>query len=181
MAHKVIAECVDKRTGKRYLPGPNSFFPADDPDQVQRLVRAGCLRFVADDDMSVDDQANAALARDEAERLIAGFEQEVDDARRRRDEALAAIETEVIGARQAADAEIAKINEALQQAGAAKEEETSMDPAATQRQQINEDGLFDKTVDDLRALAKAESIDLSGAHRKDEIVAAIRAARAKAA
>ncbi|WAP67223.1 hypothetical protein [Jiella pelagia] len=180
MAYKVIAECVDRRTGQRYLPGPQSFFPADDPDQVDRLERAGCLRRVADEDLSRDEEAAAALAKSDAARMIAGFEQEVADARRRRDETLAAIETEVIGARQAADAEIARINEIRQQSGSTDTEEKTMDPAAVQRQQINEDKLFDSTVEELRALAKDEDIDLSGASRKDEIVAAIRAARAKA-
>ncbi|MGN6585801.1 MAG: hypothetical protein ACTHJV_19070 [Rhizobiaceae bacterium] len=38
----VLAECVDKRSGKRYVAG-EEFDPAPDIDQAKRLIAAGCL------------------------------------------------------------------------------------------------------------------------------------------
>jgi colicin import membrane protein len=38
----VLAECVDARSGKRFLPG-DVFDPAPAVEQAQRLVKAGCL------------------------------------------------------------------------------------------------------------------------------------------
>lgn len=38
----VLAECVDKRSGKRYVAG-EEFDPAPDVDQAKRLIKAGCL------------------------------------------------------------------------------------------------------------------------------------------
>ena len=110
MAHKVIAECVDRRSGKRFHPG-DWFLPAPDEDQEERLGAARCIKVVDDAEMAWD-----------------------------------------IG-------------------------NTVDDPAGKARQQINEDGLFDQTVDALKAIAVEESIDLGEAKRKDEIVAAIRSAR----
>jgi hypothetical protein len=52
------------------------------------------------------------------------------------------------------------------------------DGAAIARDQINNDGLFDQTVDGLKEIAEKETIDLGDATRKADIVAAIRAARA---
>jgi len=45
MAYKVIAECVDSRTGKRYFAG-DVFKPDPDADQAARLIKAGCLEEV---------------------------------------------------------------------------------------------------------------------------------------
>jgi predicted nucleic acid-binding Zn-ribbon protein len=53
------------------------------------------------------------------------------------------------------------------------------DTAATVRDQINKDGLFDLSVDELKVLAESESIDLGEASEKDAIVTAIRTSRAK--
>ncbi|WP_018390916.1 Rho termination factor N-terminal domain-containing protein [Ancylobacter sp. FA202] len=39
---KVIAEFVDKRNGRRYLPGAE-IDPPLDQDQIDRLMKAGCL------------------------------------------------------------------------------------------------------------------------------------------
>lgn len=39
---KIIAEFVDKRNGKRYLPG-DEIDPPLDQDQVERLMKAKCL------------------------------------------------------------------------------------------------------------------------------------------
>jgi hypothetical protein len=52
------------------------------------------------------------------------------------------------------------------------------DRAAIQRDQLNNDGLFDNTVAELREIAAAERINLGDATKKADIVAAIRAARA---
>jgi hypothetical protein len=42
---KVIAEFVDCRNGKRYLPGAgDTIDPALDAEQAERLKKAGCLR-----------------------------------------------------------------------------------------------------------------------------------------
>lgn len=38
----VLAECVDIRSGKRFVPG-DEFKPAPERRQAERLVRAGCL------------------------------------------------------------------------------------------------------------------------------------------
>jgi hypothetical protein len=45
MANKdltVLAECVDIRSGKRFVKG-QEFNPAPTPDQAARLIKAGCL------------------------------------------------------------------------------------------------------------------------------------------
>lgn len=52
-----------------------------------------------------------------------------------------------------------------------------VDPAAKTRDQLNNDGLFDKTLPQLQKLAKGEKVDLGDATTKPDIVAAIRAAR----
>jgi len=53
-----------------------------------------------------------------------------------------------------------------------------VDPAAQARDQINNDGLFDKKPAELKALAKAEKVDIKGLNETSAIVAAIREARA---
>ncbi|MCR5874370.1 Rho termination factor N-terminal domain-containing protein [Phenylobacterium sp. J426] len=97
MALKIINEFVDYRSGKRYAPG-DKIEPALEAEQIERLVKANCLR-----------------------------------------------ETEGGG-------------------GA---------PA--------EDDLSSKTVDELKALAEAEGIDLAGATKKADIVAAVETALAERA
>lgn len=57
----VIAECVDARSDKRYLPG--STFPDPDADQAERLIAAGCLATEKPDGF---DALAAALAGDAA-------------------------------------------------------------------------------------------------------------------
>lgn len=54
------------------------------------------------------------------------------------------------------------------------------DQAAKARDQINNDGLFDETVDALKEIADKEAVDLNGVTKKADIVAAIRAKRAAA-
>lgn len=42
MSYRVIAECVDARTGARFLPG-DMFEPQPQPEQAERLIRAGAI------------------------------------------------------------------------------------------------------------------------------------------
>lgn len=171
MTLKVISECVDRRTGKRYAVGDS--FPAQDLEQVDRLIRAGCLRQGSSEtgggQGTTDD---VAAKREEAASELAAIDETIAAARRRRDEELAAIENDIAEARAAANARISE----LQQEQSTMTQQT--DPAAIVRAQINEDGLFEKTVAELRDIAEAEGIDLGDARRKEEVVAGIRASRA---
>ena len=45
MPYKVISECVDARTGKRFFPGDT--FPEPTKDQAERLVKAKCIEEVS--------------------------------------------------------------------------------------------------------------------------------------
>ncbi|AZN72004.1 hypothetical protein D5400_12605 [Georhizobium profundi] len=56
-------------------------------------------------------------------------------------------------------------------------EKAEIEGAAVSRDQLNNDELFDRTVDELKKLADDEKIDLGEATKKADIVAAIRAAR----
>lgn len=47
MRYLVISACADVRTGHEFEPGDE--FPAPTPEQVERLVKAGCLRAVEGD------------------------------------------------------------------------------------------------------------------------------------
>lgn len=81
MPYKVIAECIDARSGKRYFPGED--FPAPDKDQVERLVKARCIEEVS--------AAEAKrLAKDAADRAKA----EAEEARKARVAALEAMTDE---------------------------------------------------------------------------------------
>lgn len=63
----------------------------------------------------------------------------------------------------------------------ARERERDLaDPADIVRRQLNEDGLFDETIEKLKEIAVAEKVDLTSATKKADIVAAIRATRAAA-
>lgn len=53
----VIAECVDERDGKRFLPG--DMFPSPTKKQAERLTRAGCLADEAPDLEQLVADANA--------------------------------------------------------------------------------------------------------------------------
>lgn len=71
----VLAECVDRRTGKRFRLG-DIFDPVPTPEQAKRLIIAGCLprnaydvamdadraREVAEDDTLTQAQTNADAA-----------------------------------------------------------------------------------------------------------------------
>ena len=65
--------------------------------------------------------------------------------------------------------------ERLEKSGCIRE---GRDGAAIQRDQINNDGLFDRTIVDLKSIATTEGVDIGDATRKDQIVAALRVARA---
>ena len=69
MSFKVIAECVDERTGRRYFPG-DTFDPPPSEEQAERLGRAGCVR-VSDEPASrvPEDMSDAELV-DELVRLF---------------------------------------------------------------------------------------------------------------
>lgn len=54
------------------------------------------------------------------------------------------------------------------------------DQAAKTRDQINNDGLFDKTPAELKDIATTEEVDLGGVSKKADVIAAIRAKRAAA-
>ncbi|HTV69801.1 MAG TPA: hypothetical protein VMF90_14800 [Rhizobiaceae bacterium] len=61
---------------------------------------------------------------------------------------------------------------------AASQRTGKIDQAGVARTQVNEDGLFEETIASLTDIATAEKIDLGGATKKADIIAAIRTARA---
>ncbi|SHF02338.1 hypothetical protein SAMN02745157_1461 [Kaistia soli DSM 19436] len=81
MAYKVIAECVDQRSGVRLFPG--DLFEDPTEEQFARLVRAGCLHpkkvsakaKPAKDAPGADDQSGAG-----ASSAGAGSDASADDA-----------------------------------------------------------------------------------------------------
>jgi len=62
----VLAECVDKRSGKRFQRN-DVFDPAPNPEQARRLIAAGCLPKVALD-VAVAAQTEAEKTAEEAAR-----------------------------------------------------------------------------------------------------------------
>lgn len=67
---KVIGECIDARTGRRYQRG-EIFEPPPDDDQADRLLKAECIREVADaaagsDEPKQDGSADAAAGNEAA-------------------------------------------------------------------------------------------------------------------
>lgn len=81
--HIVIAECVDERTGKRYLRGQK--FPSPTVAQEERLTKAGCIRKPTDEEAKAARAEEAArqhqVAADQAER-----ERKATDAKTAEDE-----------------------------------------------------------------------------------------------
>lgn len=61
MPYKVIAECIDARTGKRFFPGDT--FPDPTKDQAERLVKAKCI-----EEVSAAEARKAAKDAEDAER-----------------------------------------------------------------------------------------------------------------
>lgn len=153
-ALKVLAECVDVRSGKRYLPG-DTFDPAPNPEQAARLVKAHCLPEAAlaaaakaETEAEKAAEANAAKARREAESLAKAQQKAKDEA-----------------AKRLADAK-ARGN-------------GNLDPAVGQSTQIG-DELFDLSDEDLAAVVAAEDVNFDDGADKAGIIAAIRAKRAAA-
>lgn len=74
MPYKVIAECIDARTGKRHFPGDT--FPEPSKDQAERLVKAKCI-----EEVSSDEVRKAAKDAEEAARRerVADFEKLSDE------------------------------------------------------------------------------------------------------
>ena len=175
MPLKVISECVDRDSGRRYLPG--SFFPESAPaEQIERLIGSGCLRQVSAKDLEAAEKSLAASARREAEAEHAEIEKTLEAARERRDVEIAQISDEIGKARRDAEDEKARITAEVEEFRA-KSGGAPDDPAEVARRQINEDGLFDKTVPELKDVAASEGVDVSASAKKDDIVAAIRAKR----
>lgn len=151
-ALKVLAECVDVRSGKRYVPG-DTFDPAPNPEQAARLVKAQCLPEAA--------IAAAAKAETEAEKRA-----EADAARSRRE-----AESLTEAQQKAKDKAAKRLSEAKARGNG------NLDPALGQSAQIG-DELFDLSDEDLAAVVTAERVAVEFGADKAVIVAAIRAKRA---
>lgn len=148
--YPVLAEFVDKHTGDRHQRGAT--FAPKDAEQLQRLVDANCL---GKEPVKVSDKPVGQMSRAELE--------------------AAAVDS--------FSAQLGKMSDDELRAGverAREREGEQVDPADTARQQINEDDLFDKTAAELKTIVEAEKVDVAGLTKKADIVAAIRAARAKA-
>ena len=125
-------------------------FQPKDAEQLRRLVDAKCL---GKDPAAVSDKPVAEMTRAELEAAaIDGFTAELSTAS----------------------------DDQLRDGVTRLREREPRDPADVSRQQINEDGLFEQTVEQLKEIAQAEAADLSGVTLKADIIAAIRAKRAAA-
>lgn len=131
-ALKVLAECVDARTGRRFKAG-ETFAPAPTVDQAKRLIAGGCLAEAAlkaavepevsakliSVGLKVDTKAASADidqlrksvddARQTAETEIKAISAEVDRARADAEKQLDEISTEIAAVRAKADADKAEI------------------------------------------------------------------------
>jgi hypothetical protein len=96
---KVLAECVDARSGKRFRAG-DEFSPVPTPEQAERLVRAGCLpepaiavakKGAAEAEKRADAAAKAAAEAEEKARKVAAATDAVTAATRQVEEAEAAV------------------------------------------------------------------------------------------
>ena len=149
--YPILAEFVDVHTGQRHLKGGDPFQPKD-AEQLRRLVDAKCL---GKDPAAASDKPVADMSRAELEAAaIDGFTAEI------------------------ANASIDELRDGVTRLR--ERESEQRDLAEISRQQINEDGLFEQTVDQLKDLAQAEEVDLAGVTLKADIVAAIRGKRATA-
>ncbi len=165
MAYKVIAECVDVRSGKRYLPG-ETFDPAPDADQAERLTAAKAIEVVPDDGAK---RAFLALALDDTGRGLriidtTGF-------------AFAGI---AVGTAAPTDPEEFHWQPLVMPADA--DDDDDDDGGSGDAPSEGGDGLEARgvTVPDLQEIAKVEEVDLTGITVKADIIAAIRAKRADA-
>lgn len=150
-AYEVIAELVDIRDGSRHYP-PNPFTPADD-DHAARLIAAGCL---AKEPMKNQpkqiDPGPAGLTVD-------GLD------------GLSAKELHAKGAELKID--LGKLTRKADMLKAIRDELAKREADAN----VDDDGLETSTDDHLLEVVEAEGIDVGEATERDEIIAAIRAAR----
>jgi hypothetical protein len=82
---KVLAECVDVRSGKRFLKG-DTFDPTPGLEQAQRLVKAGCLpegaiELAAKSAKKADADAADAKKRESSHAALTAANSELVDAR----------------------------------------------------------------------------------------------------
>jgi hypothetical protein len=154
-SYLVLAEMVDATTDVRYLPG-DTFIPASEI-QRRRLVGAGCLD---EEPVDVADlYANVsldALTRAQLEGIAFDFTRQK------------------IG--EASDDELRRMIDHARQYDAAGNDEGE-GKGADAGDKLTDD-LDAQTVEQLKTLAGAETIDLTGKTLKGDIVAAIREARA---
>ncbi len=148
--YPVRAEFVDRATGKRHYPG-GTFAPRDSA-QLERLINAGCLG---------------------KEPVVAVDKPIVEMGRRELEAAAIDAFTE-----QLAKASDEDLRSGLERFRAGGELAGSVDGEG-EGESDNDDGLDANTVDELKKIAEGETIDLGGATKKADIVAAIRAARAQ--
>jgi hypothetical protein len=157
-SYLVTAEMVDVTTDVRYLPG-DTFIPASEAQRV-RLNKAGCL---GDDPVDVVDlYANVsldALTRAQLEGIAFDFTRQK------------------IG--EASDEELRRMIDHARQHDAARDDEGegNGEGEGTDGGDKLTDDLDAQTIEQLKALAGKETIDLTGKTLKPDILAAIREAR----
>lgn len=166
--YPVIAEMVDKTSGKRFMPG-DTFMPASEA-QRKHLTKAGCLgEDEADPLDGLDDLPLGKLSREHLENIMFSIaRQEIADAsddnlrdgiashRERRAAATADTGTGEGDGSEGSGS------------GQSRGEGGDVDP----------DDLDQLTVDQLKKLADEEKVDLTGKTLKGAIVSAIRLGRA---
>ncbi len=141
------------------------------------IVLSDCVDVRSGKRFQRGDEFSPAPNHEQAKRLVAAGclpEEALKAAVGAKTEAERALEDKAARDKAEADRTKAAVDAAKARRPGAKPE-----PAKTAVDQVNEDGLFDKTNDELKAVAEAEKIDLGDASRKEDLVAAIRAARAK--
>lgn len=155
-SYLVTAEMVDVTTDVRYLPG-DTFIPASEAQRV-RLNKAGCL---GDDPVDVVDlYANVsldALTRPQLEGIAFDFTRQK------------------IG--EASDDELRRMIDHARQHDAGGDHDEDDAREGTDRGDAITEDLDAQTIEQLKALAGKETIDLTGKTLKPDILAAIREAR----
>ncbi|QRY68191.1 hypothetical protein JVX98_28300 [Ensifer sp. PDNC004] len=117
-ALKVLAECLDKRTGRRFLPG-ETFDPPPTVEQAKRLISGGCLSEAALK-LALNPEASAkavtaalkvdtSTAAADIDRLL----KEVVDARQKAEVEIVLITKSVEDARAVASGQIEEIGKGL--------------------------------------------------------------------
>jgi len=122
-ALRVLAECLDKRTGRRFKPG-ETFDPPPTIDQAKRLIAGGCLPEAALKS-AIEPEASAkavtvAMKVDTSTATadIAALQKRVEEVQKAAEIELARLNNVVEDARASADAEVAKINDGVSAAQA---------------------------------------------------------------